>query len=108
MVENNFLPGRLWCHYTIIIYKVSVADGLLYTPCVAVTFHWAPSAAAEYTIAGDGPGRVRTYDGDVGLIARPDEPTSLYAEEQGGVMAHQCYEAFYGEHSLVDQFEHGG
>ena len=105
--EIQFLTTIFGIEGSLIIYKVTVAEGLLHLPLVFVSLHRAPLALALYNLLGYLPWRLWFNDDDISLISLAKEASLTYLEELGRLMSHQFYHPFDGEHALIYQLEHG-
>ena len=93
--------------YTFIIYKASVAVGLLHLPVEGAAFERAPATAADDVLGGKCPG-LASNDDEVGLAPEPDVASVADVKEVGGVVAHQRHDFCEREYVLLHEFEHGG
>jgi hypothetical protein len=68
-------------YHTIIINKVTVAQGLLNAPAEGMAFQRTPSAFAQYHVLRKRPRGVGTHNDKIGLVARTDEASVAHFEE---------------------------
>lgn len=113
MIYPNYLLSKLQCLASaagikdpLIIYKVSVAEGLLHAPLILMSLHRAPLALALYHLLGNQPRRMGTNHHDVGMIAWAQIASLSDLEQLGRLMSHELYQSLDAEHTLVYQFQH--
>lgn len=66
---------------TLVIDKVTIAEGLLHLPLIFMSLHRTPLALALDDILCNGPWRMRLHDDDICLITLAQETTLGYPEE---------------------------
>ena len=93
--------------YTFIIYKASVAVGLLHLPREGAPFEGTPTAAADDAVGGERP-RLTTDEGEVGFHTFANEAAAFDVEQAGGVVAHELHHTSDGKYAFLDESEHGG